>query len=185
MGYHGLSSFLPQFAIKIPWYHHLSPIFYRKNGYVGHLPRYSYPGSLPRALTLAERERVLRVLQPTATFEMLNRIPSERGCPGTWTGFFFGRSEMIEMDRDPKRKVRNSFFFGCHCAICCSFLFYPRLVEAKSREGQKLRRRDYWDTLTGYRKTIGGRSPVDWAMSFTVSEVSAPVSDIFHLEDPR
>lgn len=42
-------------------------------------PRYSYPGSLPRALTLAERERVLRVLQPTATFEMLNRIPSERG----------------------------------------------------------------------------------------------------------
>eukprot|EP00434_Breviolum_minutum_P015276 symbB.v1.2.013461.t1/scaffold951.1/size304340/1 len=53
---------------------------------------YSYPGSLPRALTLAERERVLRVLQPTATFEMLNRIPSE-------------------------------------------------LVEAKSREGQKLRRK--------------------------------------------
>lgn len=38
---------------------------------------YSYPGSLPRALTLAERERVLRVLQPTATFEMLNRMPAE------------------------------------------------------------------------------------------------------------
>eukprot|EP00438_Fugacium_kawagutii_P019519 Skav235652 [mRNA] locus=scaffold358:739684:747464:+ [translate_table: standard] len=40
---------------------------------------YSYPGSLPRALTLAERERVLRVLQPTTTFQMLNRIPSELG----------------------------------------------------------------------------------------------------------
>ena len=153
MSHHGLSWVIIIFASvchQNPMeYHHLSPIFYRKNGYVGHLPRYSYPGSLPRALTLAERERVLRVLQPTATFEMLNRIPSERGCPGTWTGFFFGRSEMIEMDRDPKRKVRNSFFFGCHCAICCSFLFYPRLVEAKSREGQKLRRRDYWATLTG------------------------------------
>lgn len=45
------------------------------------LPRYSYPGSLPRALTLSERERVLRVLQPTATFEMLNRIPAERLSP--------------------------------------------------------------------------------------------------------
>eukprot|EP00913_Durusdinium_trenchii_P027547 g25837.t1 len=42
---------------------------------------YSYPGSLPRALTLSERERVLRVLQPTATFEMLNRIPAERLSP--------------------------------------------------------------------------------------------------------
>ena len=41
------------------------------------LPRYSYPGSLPRALSLPERERLLRLLQPTATFEMLSRIPSE------------------------------------------------------------------------------------------------------------
>jgi len=36
-----------------------------------------YPGSLPLALKPEERERILRVLQPTATFEMLSRIPPE------------------------------------------------------------------------------------------------------------
>ena len=87
MGYH-------HFFLSLPSKSHMSLSFIThfppEKWPFGHRPRYSYPGSLPRALTLAERERVLRVLQPTATFEMLNRMPAERGCPGTWTWGFFG-----------------------------------------------------------------------------------------------
>eukprot|EP00931_Biecheleriopsis_adriatica_P003090 TRINITY_DN10437_c0_g4_i1.p1 TRINITY_DN10437_c0_g4~~TRINITY_DN10437_c0_g4_i1.p1 ORF type:complete len:628 (+),score=102.92 TRINITY_DN10437_c0_g4_i1:255-1886(+) len=38
---------------------------------------YSSPGSLPKALSFAERERTLRALRPTATFEMLSQLPAE------------------------------------------------------------------------------------------------------------
>lgn len=38
---------------------------------------YASPGQLPAPLPAAERERVLRALRPTATFEMLNKIPPE------------------------------------------------------------------------------------------------------------
>lgn len=127
---------------KIPWvimgYHHfflsLPSKSHRSLSFItyfppekwpfGHRPRYSYPGSLPRALTLAERERVLRVLQPTATFEMLNRMPAERGCPGTWTWghFWFGKSEMIEMEI--KKDRSETIFFWCHCAMCCDFCLF-------------------------------------------------------------
>lgn len=38
---------------------------------------YASPGALPAALPASERERILRALRPTATFEMLNKVPPE------------------------------------------------------------------------------------------------------------
>ena len=82
--------------------------------------------------------------------------------------FWFGQSDMIEMEI--KKIGQKPFFLVSLCNVLWLLsvfkwgtrnLIPPRLVEAKSREGQKLRRREMglWRKVG---KTIGRRSSIDF-----------------------